>query len=447
MPVLFLIFLILLIIYFIIKPVNTKFFNLSLNIITVPIIALLIALAFNVIDFDLIIKGIVGNGIIQPWKILIIFFGSAFISVSADNSGIFDYISVAVLNKGKGRGILLFIITYCFAWFLSIFASNDIVILTLTPIIFYFSVYSNINVLPLLFAEFIAANNGIFFITGNPVDTVIATALNIDQISYLQITILPTIILSIISLVLLYFFFRKTITKNYEIKELKRPVDSWIDANTSLIILSIIIFLLVISSFIKLELWIVILIGVFVFIVKDLLIPFFYTHKLFEESYGKFWRLYRTIYYMPLDILFFILAMFIFVTAIGYYGFFDSISIALSQFFQHSVFGASLGFGLLSLITENIINNQPMAIIFSNIFSNPFFQVSPQVFKASVFSVVLAGNAGASLTLVGSLAGLMWVKILKQRGTIITHMQFAKVGFSTVLPAVVISFLILALIL
>lgn len=447
MTALFFIFLILLIIYFVIRPIKIKFLKISLNIITVPIIALLIALATHLIDFELILKGVIGNGVTQPWKVLVIFFGSAFISVSADRSGIFDYFSVSVLNRGKGRGILLFIITYCFAWLLSVFASNDIVILTLTPIIFYFSIYSNVNVLPLLFAEFIAANNGIFFITGNPVDTIIATALNIDQISYIQITILPTIVLSVVSLVLLYFFFRKKITRKYEVRDLKRPVDSWIDANASWIILLFTVALLITSSFLKLEIWMVVLIGVFAFIIKDLIVPFFYKHKLFEEVYGKFWRLYRTIYDMPWEIFPFILTMFIFVTAMDYYNFFDSISLALSQLVQHSVWGASFGFGFLSLFTENIINNQPMAIIFSNIFTNSFFQVSPQILKASVFSVVLAGNAGASLTIVGSLAGLMWKKILKQRGTIITHGQFAKVGFATVLPAVLISFLVLALIL
>lgn len=442
------IFLILIIIYFIVKPVNVKFFGISLNlnIITVPIFALLIALVFHLIDFGLILRGIIGNGVTEPWKVLIIFFGSALISISADRSGIFDHISVKVLNRGKGRGILLFVITYCFSWLLSIFASNDIVILTLTPIVFYFSIYSNVNVLPLLFAEFIAANNGIFFITGNPVDTIIATALNIDQWSYIKITIIPTLVLSTISLALLYFFFRKDITKKYKVKDLEKPIENWVDANASLIILSFTLTLLILSSFLKLDIWIIVLMGVTAFIIKDLIVPFFYTHKLFQGVHGKFWRIYQTIHSIPWDIFPFILTMFIFVTAMNFYGFFDSISLAFSHLIKNSTLIASLGFGFTSLIVENIINNQPMAIIFSNILSNEFFQVSPQAFKASVFSVVMAGNAGASLTLVGSLAGLMWKKILKQRGKIVTHGQFAKVGFVTVFPAVVVSFIILALI-
>lgn len=437
------IFLILLIIYFVINPVNFKFCKISLNIVTVPILVIVFALIFHLINFHLILSGIIGNGLISPWKVLIIFFGSALISISADKSGIFDHISVAVLNRGKGRGFLLFIITYCFAWFLSIFASNDIVILTLTPIIFYFSIYSNINVIPLLFAEFIAANNGIFFITGNPVDTIIATALNINQLDYITITIIPTLILSLISLLLLIFYFRKSITRKYEVKILQRPIDNWADAGSSLVIISLTLILLVLSSFLNLELWIVILIGVIAFIVKDLIIPFFYSHKLFEGEHGKFWRIYQTIHAMPWDILSFILTMFILVAAMDHYKLFDAISSLLAHLVNSSVLYTSVVFGFASLIVENIINNQPMAMIFSNIFSNHFFQVSPKIFKASVYSVVLAGNAGASLTLVGSLAGLMWKHILKRKGTTITHCQFARVGFATVLPAVIISFLVL----
>lgn len=399
----------------------------------------------KLISFNIIIAGIIGSDVIEPWKILIIFFGSALISTSADKSGIFDHISVSILNKGRGRGFLLLFITYCLAWVLSIFVSNDIVILTLTPIIFYFSRYSNVNIIPLLFAEFIAANNGIFFITGNPVDTIIATSLHISQIDYILATITPTLVLSILSFLLLCVYFRKTITKQYKIEELSRSVRNWVDAKISLGLLILVILFLLISSYIKVELWIIILFGALLFAIKDLLIPFFFRHKLFEHAHGKFWRLYQTIIGMPWEILPFILTMFILMEALAVNGIFNLIVSWLMPIVQNSILRASLFFGVFSLITENIINNQPMAIMFSHIFTNSAFQVSPQVFKASLYSVILSGNAGASLTLVGSLAGLMWYKILKNKGLTINYWQFAKVGFFVVLPAVILSFLVLVL--
>ncbi|MCX6792451.1 MAG: SLC13 family permease [Candidatus Falkowbacteria bacterium] len=430
--------------YFVIKP--TVFFRsgFQLNLVTAPILVLLFTILFGLVDFNTIAQGILGSGTIIPWKVLIIFFGSAFISISADKSGIFDHISVLFLNKARGRGVVLFVITYCFAWFLSVFASNDIVILTLTPIVFYFSIYSNVNVIPLLFAEFIAANNGIFFITGNPVDTIIATSLNIDQTSYIINTISPTIVLSLVSLVLLFLYFRKVITKNYKVKNLLRSVRNWFDAKLSMVLLIAVIACLLISSYLKMDLWLIVLCGFGLFVIKDLFIPFLYHHKLFESAHGKLWRIHQTIVGMPWDILPFILTMFILMVALDQNGFFNIISIWLTQVVQTSSLKASLVFGVLSLLTENMVNNQPMAIMFSHIFTNANLQISPKAFKAGLYAVILAGNAGASLTMVGALAGLMWQKILRHKGMVISYWDFTKVGLFVVLPSVIISFFVLA---
>lgn len=407
-------------------------------------IVLLILLSFKLVTLKIISAGLIGSGSIEPWKILIIFFGSALIATSADKSGIFDHISVAILNRGRGRGILLLLLTYCLSWSLSVFASNDVVILTLTPIIFYFSRYSNVNIIPLLFAEFIAANNGIFFITGNPVDTIIATSLHIDQLNYLRNTILPTLALSITSFFLLYTYFRKTLTKKYKIISLSKSVRNWTDAKLSLAMLAAVMFFLLISGLIKIELWIIILVGSLFFAIKDTALPFFYFHKLFEHAHGKFWRLHQTMIGMPWEILPFILTMFILMESLAVHGFFNFVSTWLSSLLTNNILQSSLIFGLFSLLTENIINNQPMAIMFSHIFANPALQISPQIFKVGLYAVILSGNAGASLTMVGSLAGLMWYKILKNKGLTITYWQFFKVGLFVVLPALLISFVVLA---
>lgn len=413
--------------------------------ITIPLLVLFVLLVSKLLSFKVAIAGIIGSGVIEPWKILIIFFGSALISISTDKSGIFDHISVSILNRGRGRGILLLFITYCLAWCLSIFASNDIVILTLTPIIFYFSRYSNINVIPLLFAEFIGANNGIFFITGNPVDTIIATSMGLNQIDYILATILPTLVLSLTCFLLLWFYFRKTITKQYKIENISKSVRNWVDAKVSLALLITVIVFLLISSYLKFELWMIILTGSLAFVIKDLAIPFFFRHKLFEHAHGKFWRIYQTVVGMPWEILPFILTMFILMEALAANGVFSWLVSFLLPMAQHSIFKASLVFGISSLIVENIINNQPMAIMFSHIFADSAFQVSPQMFKISLYSVILSGNAGASLTIVGSLAGLMWHKILRNKGLTINYLQFAKVGFFVVFPALILSFLVLVL--
>ena len=68
---------------------------------------------------------------------------------------------------------------------LTIFTSNDIVILTFTPFICYFSKNAKINPIPYLVAEFAAANTySMMLIIGNPTNIYLATSASIDFISY-----------------------------------------------------------------------------------------------------------------------------------------------------------------------------------------------------------------------------------------------------------------------
>jgi arsenical pump membrane protein len=60
---------------------------------------------------------------------------------------------------------------------ITLFTSNDIVILTLTPIIFYFGKHAKVRMMPYLIAEFFAANIwSMFLYIGNPTNIIVAMA-------------------------------------------------------------------------------------------------------------------------------------------------------------------------------------------------------------------------------------------------------------------------------
>jgi arsenical pump membrane protein len=46
-----------------------------------------------------------------------------------------------------------------------------------------------------------------------------------------------------------------------------------------------------------------------------------------------------------------------------------------------------------------------------------------------MYGLVIGSNLGANFTIIGSLAGIMWVQILKDKHIGMTYTQFAKVGF------------------
>ena len=116
-----------------------------------------------------------------------------FISIFLDEVGFFKLIAIKVLSKVNNNQLILFINIYFLVAILTIFTSNDIIILTFTPFICYFCKTAKINPLPYLVGIFISSNTySMMFIIGNPTNIYLATSQGIDFISYFKIMVFPT---------------------------------------------------------------------------------------------------------------------------------------------------------------------------------------------------------------------------------------------------------------
>lgn len=92
-----------------------------------------------------VFRGVMSNQSMNPIKILVLFMSMCFISVLPDKAGFFEYCALKVMNRpGKGQ-LHLFVVFYAVVSVLTVFTSNDIIILTFTPFIFYFSKSAGIN--------------------------------------------------------------------------------------------------------------------------------------------------------------------------------------------------------------------------------------------------------------------------------------------------------------
>src|SRR5690349_8131934 len=94
----------------------------------------------------------------QPYAIVILFFSLAYLCVSLDVTGVFDYLAIKSVNWTKGSTMRLLFAIGLLSTVLTIFTSNDVVILTITPIIAALGTFAKINVEPFLFFQFHLAN-------------------------------------------------------------------------------------------------------------------------------------------------------------------------------------------------------------------------------------------------------------------------------------------------
>eukprot|EP00798_Chlamydomonas_sp_ICE-L_P007059 gene7059-156_t len=123
----------------IVVPIWRKRLPLLLSYTYMPVIGIVAMLTCGSISFGNIVDGIVGHDDIQPYGIIIIFMAIAYIATSLDMTGIFVWTAMKITVKCRSRGHALFFAYFGLSSILTIFTSNYVVIMTITPIICYFA--------------------------------------------------------------------------------------------------------------------------------------------------------------------------------------------------------------------------------------------------------------------------------------------------------------------
>ena len=225
------------------------------------IIALLGALLLVcccLVPFKEIFSELTADSAINPLKILILFFSMTFISILLDEFGLFKYLASVVAKRAKSQMVLFFSFYFLVAA-LTIFTSNDIVILTFTPFICFFCKRMKINPIPYLISEFAAANTwSLLFIIGNPTNIFLGTSAGITFIQYVKVMALPTIAAGLVELTVVFIIFRHKLSEkigkiDIEIEKIENKPMLW----CGIIHLLVCLVFLVISNYINIELWII----------------------------------------------------------------------------------------------------------------------------------------------------------------------------------------------
>ena len=376
------------------------------------------------------IDGITANSSVNPLKILALFLSMTLISEFLDDAGFFDFLANRIFLKTKGGALKLFIVIYLAVSVLTVFTSNDIIILTFTPSICIFSKKARISPIPFLIGEFVAANTwSMALIVGNPTNIYLAQSFGVSFFEYFKVMWLPTIAGGITGLLVLLILFYKP---------LREPIGATLDdisasnikiKKTPLIFavahLLVCLVMLAISDIIKVEMYLICLI----LLLSLTLFNGVYA-LLKERSLKSVFTAYKK---APYELIPFVLSMFIIVLALSHNGVTD----ALSSLLVTGGKADAISFGFLSAVSSNLLNNIPMSVLFEKIIGDSL---------PALYGAVIGSNIGAFITPVGALAGIMWNKILKSYGVKLSFIKFVLYGVTVAIPVLIASTLTLFLI-
>ena len=360
------------------------------------------------------------NTKINPIKILVLFFSMTLISILLDEFGLFHYLANLAVKNAKGNQYAILFSLYALVAALTIFTSNDIVILTLTPFICFFCKRTHVNPIPYLIAEFTAANTwSLMFVIGNPTNIFLATTAGVDFVNYLKVMVLPTLGAGLIELVILSLLFHRNLKEKItNIDEDQFTINNKVTLIVGVVHLLVCLVFLIISSYINVEMWLISAICAGSLLIYTIMYALI-TKRDWNYVTGGLKKL-------PYPLIPFFLSMFIIVVALNYQG----ITEQIANFFgdQNTIWI----YGYSSFLASNVINNIPMSILYSNLSSG----LTGLSYKSAIYASIIGSNIGAFLTPMGALAGIMFTNLLEEHDVKFSFIHFIKYGSIVAIPTI-----------
>lgn len=419
----------------------------------IVLVGAIVVIVSGLVNPSYLFQSLTENSSINPLKILVLFISMTVLSIFLDEVGFFRYLANLTLKKAKSSQMKLFATLYVVVSVLTVFTSNDIIVLTFTPFICYFAKNAKINPLPYLIAEFIAANTmSMTLIIGNPTNIYIATAYGVNFLEYLKVMFLPSLASTVVSFFILWLIFRKQLKLPAQANVEDVKIDNKPYLVIGLIHLSVCTVALAIGPYVGLEMWIVSFtaaLSLFAFIGICNLIKIVRKRK--ATAYSSVTEIQETdidgerttspllncLKRAPWQLIPFVLSMFVMILALKEHGVTEKINALLGT--EHVI----LKYGITSFLSANVINNIPMSVLFCPIMET----LTGTVLNGAVYATIVGSNLGALLTPIGALAGIMWTSMLKKYDVKLSYLNFIKYGVLVSIPSLAVNLALLTLIL
>lgn len=370
------------------------------------------------------------------WNATATFVAIIIISLILDEAGFFEWAALHVARWGAGNGRKLFAFIVILGAAVSALFANDGAALILTPIVMAMLLalgFSPAATLAFVMAAgFIADTASLPLVVSNLVNIVSADYFKLGFTDYAAIMAPVNIVSVLASLVVLMLYFRRDIPAHYRLEQLRAPAEAIKDMasfKAGWMVLA-----LLLTGFFALEplgvpVSAVAAAGAIILLAVAARGTVISTRKVLRGA--------------PWQIVVFSLGMYLVVYGLRNAGLTDYLGLLLDQFAQAGVWAAAMGTGVLSALLSSVMNNMPTVLVTA--LSIDASSAEGIVKEAMIYANVIGSDLGPKFTPIGSLATLLWLHVLAQKGTKISWGYYFKVGAILTTPVLLITLAALAL--
>ncbi len=370
------------------------------------------------------------------WNATTTFIAIIIISLLLDEAGLFEWAALHVARWGGASGRRLFALIVVLVAVVSALFANDGAALILTPIVIAMlqalGFGSGATLAFVMAAGFIADTASLPLVVSNLVNIVSADFFGISFQGYASVMVWVNLAAIASSLAVLMLYFGRNVPTHYALAQLKPPSQAIRDPATFRAGWAVLAGLLL--GF---------------FFLEPLGIPVSAVATagalalLLVAGRGRVISTRRVLRGAPWQIVIFSLGMYLVVYGLRNAGLTEGLAGLLNVFARGGVWGAAFGTGILTALLSSVMNNLPAVLV--GALSIDASSATGVVKEAMIYANVIGCDLGPKITPIGSLATLLWLHVLAQKGIQISWGYYFKVGVVLTTPVLLLTLAALAL--
>ncbi|MDR3393032.1 MAG: arsenic transporter [Sulfuriferula sp.] len=368
------------------------------------------------------------------------------ISLILDAAGFFEWSALHIARWARGQGNVLFVLIILLGAVIAALFANDGAVLILTPLVI--EILRALRFTPsamlafVMAAGFVADSASLPFKISNLVNIIAANYAGIGFNDYAAVMGWVNLASVAASLLILMWYFHKDIPRQYDASELALPASAIRDPlvfRAGWVVLAALL-----AGYFLSQRWLIptsLITGTGALALVLLAGREHFVGRQ-ERAVIPVWTLLRE---APWQVVIFSLGMYLVVYALRNQGLTAELAALLEWLTQHGLTATAVGTGFVMAALSAVMNNLPAVLAGSLAIAQA--NVTPAMREIMVYANIIGCDLGPKITPIGSLATLLWLHILMQRGMNIGWGQYFRIGIVLTVPVLLAVLLTLALVL